>query len=200
MRARVYVRLPIRSVSFAALMVFLPHTSSVRADAVEGRPPLSSQALQGLGKEIGPTATSLVYRGLHRNGVVIWIERERVFYGLRIDRSSTVIADAVWCDEPWCQKDANPREIKRRTGTESCKRPPVGGVAYNWTYLNWLGCQQEDCYFSGVSYQLFENGVVLGPLRTGRKHPEGIEYIIREEGKWRALAIGRSAPECDRDP
>jgi hypothetical protein len=86
------------------------------------------------------------------------------------------------------QVSTEDRGTSVRFGTPKDRLPPFGAVAKQWyrdpTAWMWIGWRQWHSGFTDVSYQEFEKGLIIGPLKFHELNHKGRIFIGLRDGRW----------------
>jgi len=133
--------------------------------------------------------------------MVIWIKPLRIILALPYNKERNVLVqlDADWGFDPKLFDD---NYLRSRFNPPSDRQPPAGGVARHW--LNeperwkWMGWINWQCNLGpgAVAYQQFQNGKIIGSLRSDIKGNDGQLYAILNDGKWNLLEALNKAKSC----
>lgn len=161
-------------------------------------PPIQSR----LGKPLGDGETiQKNYQAKYERAGVVWLKRTLTFYILPINTTK-------WIEQP----EPNTPKDQRYQDEEflkslfpdvpAGKKPPYAGIAKFWRgdpkkWMTRLGWREWDCAIKAVHYQEFENGFVFGPVLNTPWVPEGVIWVLYNNGSRETL-MSAVPPECGR--
>jgi len=183
---------------FAAFGVFLSvHTTKHPELSLpnESVSPIFAATYNSYGKQLGaptsgPQLSESVYQGVYEHATVLWTKELLTLYVLPTDgagkpwklyHDSDIETDPKWWTDEFVAKELNL--------PNTCS-PPSGGIASRWSRDRdeWksIGCRRWQYAYSSkvVTFQHFQNGLLIGPLRISTVVEDGENFVLLAGGLW----------------
>lgn len=137
---------------------------------------------------------------IYQKAWVIWINSLSKFYILPLKGGiRTTYNNSKW--DSWCN---NETQLRKNFNPPHGFLRPNGGIACMWKENNLekiIGWRNgDDCLISNnrIKYQIFDNGIIVGPLHKNMYINDGEYVVIPDNKPWFPVSSPTPAARCDK--